>query len=57
MIDHSIKAAHDRMIEKKWDKIYILVDIHNTVFRPSYRNKETYMWFDGAKETFATKKY
>jgi hypothetical protein len=51
MIDHSIKAAHDRMIEKKWDKIYVLVDIHNTVFRPSYRNKETYMWFDGAKET------
>lgn len=51
MIDHSIKAAHDRMIEKEWDKVYVLVDIHNTIFKPSYRNKETYEWFQGAKET------
>ena len=51
MIDHSVKAAYDRMIDKKWDKIYVLVDIHNTIFKPSYRNKETYMWFKGAKES------
>lgn len=57
MIDHSIKAAHDRMIEKKWDKIYVLVDIHNTIFRPSYRNKESFIWFKGAEEAlqFMTK--
>lgn len=51
MIDHSIKAAYDRMIERKWDKIYVLVDIHNTIFRPCYHNKETYQWFKGAKES------
>ena len=51
MIDHSIKAAYDRMIEKKWDKIYVLVDIHNTIFKPSYYKKETYEWFDSAKES------
>ena len=57
MIDHSIKQAHDRMVEKKWDKIYVLVDIHNTIFRPSYRNKEQFIWFKGAKESlqFMTK--
>ena len=57
MIDHSIKAAYDRMIEKKWDKIYVLVDIHNTIFKPSYHKKETYQWFKGALESlqFMTK--
>ena len=50
MIGKSIISAHKRMIEKKWDKIYILVDIHNTIFKPSYRAEETFEWFDGAKE-------
>ena len=48
MIEHAIMAAHKRMQEKQWDKIYVLVDIHNTIFRPSYRNEEKYYWFDGA---------
>ena len=50
MIEKSICAAHTRMKEKHWDKIYILVDIHNTIFRPSYHKKETYEWFEMAKE-------
>ena len=50
MIENSISLAYKRMKEKKWDKIYVLIDIHNTIFRPSYRNGETYQWFNGAKE-------
>lgn len=50
MIETSIENAYKRMKEKNWDKIYILVDIHNTVFRPSYHKEETYEWFVGAKE-------
>ena len=57
MIEDSINAAYNRMIEKKWDKIYVLVDIHNTIFKPSYRNAESFIWFEGAKESlqFMTK--
>lgn len=57
MIETSIEFAYKRMKEKKWEKIYVLVDIHNTIFRPSYHNKEQYQWFIGAKEAlqFLTK--
>ena len=50
MIETSIEFAFKRMKEKKWEKIYVLVDIHNTIFRPSYHKNETYQWFNGAKE-------
>jgi len=57
MIITSIRAAYDRMKEKKWKKIYVLVDIHNTIFKPSYHKKESFEWFKGAKEAlqFMTK--
>lgn len=51
MIGHAIASAHKRMVDKKWDKIYVLVDIHNTIFVPSYRSEEKYYWFDGAMKT------
>ncbi len=34
-----------------WDKIYVLVDIHDTIFKASYYNKEMFEWFPYAKET------
>ena len=39
------------MRERNWDKIYVLVDIHDTIFKASYRNKETCQWFPYAKES------
>ena len=50
MIETSIEFAYKRMKEKKWEKIYVLVDIHNTIFRPSYEKEEKYEWLIGAKE-------
>ena len=50
MIENSIEFAYKRMKEKNWEKIYVLIDIHNTIFRPSYSRNETYQWFNGAKE-------
>ena len=43
--------GYNRMVEKSWDHIYILIDIHGTVFKPSYHNKETYDFYKFAKET------
>ena len=39
-----------RMKEKNWDCIYVLVDIHGTIFVPSYNNEETYEFYPFAKE-------
>ena len=38
------------MEERLWDRIYVLVDIHDTVFHASYDKIETYEWFPYAKE-------
>ena len=49
-IVRSFETAFKRMKEKCWDKIYILVDIHDTVFEATYSKDEYYRWFPYAKE-------
>ena len=49
-IVRSFETAFKRMKEKDWDKIYILVDIHDTVFEATYSKDEYYRWFPYAKE-------
>ena len=40
-----------KMKERGWDKIYVLVDLHGTVFEASYnRDTEPYKWYLWAKE-------
>lgn len=46
----SFETAFKRMKEKNWDKIYVLVDIHDTVFEATYSKKEYYRWYPYAKE-------
>ena len=43
--------AYERMKQENWEKIYVLVDIHDTIFKACYYNTETYDWFPYAKET------
>jgi hypothetical protein len=40
----------DKMNSRGWDKIYVLVDIHDTVFKATYRKEENYEWFPFAKD-------
>ena len=49
-IEKSFDAAFKRMKERNWEKIYVLVDIHDTIFEACYRNKEEYKWYPYAKE-------
>ena len=44
-------AAFNRMREKNWEKIYVVVDIHDTILRACYEDEETYDYFPLAKET------
>lgn len=40
MLTHAIKRAFDRAVEKKWDKIYVGVDLHGVVIKPDYTDEE-----------------
>ena len=46
----SFDAAFKRMKDRNWEKIYVLVDIHDTVFEACYHEKEEYKWYPFAKE-------
>ena len=50
-ISKSFDIAFQKMKERKWDKIYVLVDIHDTILEACYHNKEEHKWFPYAKET------
>ena len=43
-------SAFKRAQEKYWDYIYILIDVHGTIFKPSYLNEEKYEFYPYAKE-------
>ena len=41
----SFENAFQRMRDKNWDKIYVLVDIHDTIFEACYETDENFKWF------------
>jgi len=51
----NIVTAFENAFEKKeiklWDKIYVLIDIHDTIFTGSYSDDEPHKWLPYAKET------
>lgn len=49
-IKKSFDAAFVRMREKNWEKIYVVVDIHDTILRACYDDEETYDYLPSAKE-------
>ena len=42
------------MREKNWEKIYVAVDIHDTILRACYDDEETYDYFPFAKDVLQT---
>ena len=47
-------AAFTRMREKNWEKIYVAVDIHDTILRACYDDEEMYDYFPFAKDALRT---
>ena len=48
-----IKSFSEALKQKEkrgWEKLYVLVDIHNTIFKPCYHNEETFDWFPDSLE-------
>ena len=50
MIEKSIRSAINKMKQRGWDRIYFLVDIHDTIFKATYNEIEKYEWLGQAKE-------
>ncbi len=46
----AFNTAKDKKLVAGWDKNYIMVDIHATILKPSYREKETFEYYPYAKE-------
>lgn len=49
-IKKAFEAAFRRKREKGWEKIYVVVDIHDTILHASYDNEETYSYLPYARE-------
>ena len=49
-IAKAFEVAFNRKKEKNWEKIYVVVDIHDTILRASYENEETYDYYPYARE-------
>ena len=56
-ISKSFDRAFERMRQRNWEKIYVLVDIHDTIFKACYHNKEEHKWYPFAKEALELMSY
>ena len=56
-IRNSFDRAFGRMRRRNWEKIYVLVDIHDTIFEACYHNKEEHKWYPFAKEALEVMSY
>ena len=56
-IEKSFEKAFERMHECNWEKIYVLVDIHDTIFKACYHDKEEHKWYHFAKEALQLMSY
>ena len=45
-----IDKAIARMRQKNWDKIYIAIDLHGTIIKPTYSEDNVFEYYSGAKE-------
>ena len=56
-IENSFDRAFARMRRRNWEHIYVLVDIHDTIFKACYHEKEEHKWYPFAKEVLQLMSY
>ena len=56
-IEKSFDNAFKRMKDRNWEKIYVLVDIHDTIFEACYHEKENHKWYPFTKEALQIMSY
>ena len=49
-ITKAFQSAYQKKVERGWDRIYVLVDIHDTIFHSCYYEAEEYNYYAGARE-------
>ena len=56
-IEKSFDNAFKRMKDRNWEHIYVLVDIHDTIFEACYHEKENHKWYPFSKEALQIMSY
>ena len=56
-IENSFDRAFARMRRRNWEHIYVLVDIHDTIFEACYHDEENHKWYPFAKEALQIMSY
>ena len=49
-IIRTFDTAYEKFQRKGWDRLYVVVDIHDTIFKSCYYDKEEYLYFPAARE-------
>ena len=49
-IEKSFEKAFERKKERGWERIYVFVDIHDTIFPSDYGSGKNYKYYVNAKE-------
>ena len=47
----AFETAYERMKERKWNQIYVFIDIHKTILYPDYGENKVNKFYPFAKET------
>ena len=48
-ITGAFMKAFTRKAEQGWEKIYVLVDVHDTIMKGMYSKDEPWLWYDWAR--------
>lgn len=48
-IEKTFEKAFSRMKECGWEKIYVLVDIHDTVIKGMHKKDEPWLWYEWSR--------
>jgi hypothetical protein len=51
MITKAFDRAFKKLHEREWDKIYVVIDLHETMIKPTYQSDDVYDFYDGVLET------
>jgi hypothetical protein len=51
MITKAFDRAFKKLHERDWDKIYVVIDLHETMIKPTYQSDDVFDFYEGVLET------
>jgi hypothetical protein len=51
MITKAFDRAFKKLKERDWDKIFVTIDLHETMIKPTYESDDVFEFYDGVIDT------